>query len=217
MTLSAVVFDLDGTLIDSRIDIARAANHALCVHGLASHPLERICQYVGDGALLLLARASGWDPDDPRISGLYDNFIAYYQEHPADHTVFYPGAVELLDGRLGLPLGLCTNKPRVTCLRVLESLGILEAFSAIVAGGDLPRHKPDPAPVLRVSELLGVAPETMVMVGDGEQDVLAGRRAGSRTVGVRGGIQPEERLLEANPDLVIRSLLELPELLSRWQ
>lgn len=216
MAPSAVVFDLDGTLIDSRSDIAGAVNHALAAHGFRTLSVERIGQFVGDGALPLLARASGLDPRDQRLTSLYAEFIAYYQKHPADFTALCAGAADVLDGRLGLPLGLCTNKPRVTTLRVLEALGIFRVFGAIVAGGDLPQTKPDPAPVLRAAALLGVDAASLVMVGDGAQDILAGRAAGARTVGVQGGIQPEDRLLHSEPDALIPSLVELPELLRRW-
>lgn len=148
---------------------------------------------------------------------LYAAFIEYYAAHPADGTRLCAGAAEALDGRLGLPLALCTNKPRVTTERVLDALRISNAFGAIVAGDDLPRNKPDPAPVLHAARCLGIPVSEVLMVGDGAQDVLAGRAAGARTVGVRGGIQPEERLRNAEPDVLIDSLEELPLLVTLWR
>lgn len=215
--LSAIVFDLDGTLIDSRSDIASAANHALALHGFATLSQEVISGFVGDGAHRLLSRAAGLEPTEPQVMMLYAAFIEYYAAHPADGTRLCAGAAEALDGRLGLPLALCTNKPRVTTERVLDALRISNAFGAIVAGDDLPRNKPDPAPVLHAARCLGIPVSEVLMVGDGAQDVLAGRAAGARTVGVRGGIQPEERLRNAEPDVLIDSLEELPLLVTLWR
>jgi phosphoglycolate phosphatase len=115
-----------------------------------------------------------------------------------------------------LPLALCTNKPRITTEPVLAALG-LDSFRVVVAGGDLPEKKPHPAPLLHIAQALALAPRELVMVGDGAQDILAGRAAGARTVGVRGGIQAEARLLAAEPDVVIESLAELSALVAAWR
>jgi phosphoglycolate phosphatase len=101
--------------------------------------------------------------------------------------------------------------------RVLTELGMSDRFRVVVAGDDLPFRKPDPLPVRHIAERLSIRPAQLVMVGDGAQDVLSGRRAGARTVGVRGGIQPEERLVAARPDVIIDSLLELPAWIARWE
>jgi phosphoglycolate phosphatase len=216
MRCRAVVFDLDGTLIDSRTDIALAANHALAENGFPTLSVERVSGYVGDGAELLLTRAAAIQPGDPRLPALYAAFIAFYCAHPADHTRLCPGAAEALDGRLMLPLALCTNKPRITTEPVLAALG-LDGFHVVVAGGDLPEKKPHPAPLFHIAQALAVEPRELVMVGDGAQDVLAGRAAGARTVGVRGGIQAEARLFAAEPDVVIESLAELSDLVASWR
>lgn len=214
--VSAVVFDLDGTLIDSRRDIVAAANHALEVNGFAPLPAAEIEGYVGDGARLLLSRAAGIAENAPAVAGLLSAFLEYYTAHPLDYTTLMPGAREALDALASLPLAICTNKPRVTSVRVLEGLGLSGHFAVLAAGDDLPRRKPDPAPILHVAKSLAVPPESLVVVGDGAQDVLAGRGAGARTVGVKGGIQPIERLLAAEPDALLSSLSELPVLIRRW-
>jgi phosphoglycolate phosphatase len=131
------------------------------------------------------------------------------------HTRLCPGAESALSALSALSLALCTNKPRVTTEAVLAALGLSELFQVVVAGGDLPRSKPDPLPILHIAERLGLSPSELVMVGDGAQDILSGRAAGAFTVGVRGGIQPIERLLAAEPDLLLDSLEELPEALRR--
>ncbi|HVJ18980.1 MAG TPA: HAD-IA family hydrolase [Polyangiaceae bacterium] len=212
MKISAIVFDLDGTLIDSRRDIATACNHALATHGLETLPLAQVEAFVGDGARALLSRAAGLAEEDPRVSQLLEAFLDYYAAHPTDQTPLMPGAAEALAALAELPLAICTNKPRRTTLAVLEGLALKPYFRAINAGGDLPEKKPHPAPLLHLARELGLPPAELLMVGDGPQDVLAGHAAGSITVGVRGGIQAVERLLAAEPHHLLSTLHELPAL-----
>lgn len=214
--VEAVVFDLDGTLIDSRGDIAAATLHALTSNGFAPLPVETLLTYVGDGARPLLARSASLSLEDPRIEDLYASFLAFYTAHPLVHTRFCRGAERSLRELSSLRLALCTNKPRVTTLAVLTGLGILDTFEIVVAGNDLPRAKPDPLPLQHIAEQLGVAPARLVMVGDGAQDMLAARGANVRSVGLRDGIQPIERLLAAKPDVLLESLDELPALITSW-
>lgn len=211
--IRGVVFDLDGTLIDSREDIARAANQALRAFGFPALALDEISQYVGDGASRLLERAARVGADDPRLPELYAAFLAAYAADPVRYTRVFPGVAAALDALGGLPLALCTNKPRVTTELVLRALELEGRFQVVCAGDDLPRRKPDPLPIRHIADRLGIPVEALVMVGDGAQDVEAGRAAGARTVGVRHGIQPIEKLLQARPDQVVESLLELPAVL----
>jgi phosphoglycolate phosphatase len=213
----AVVFDLDGTLIDSSRDIAAAVNHALTQAALPSLALERVKSFVGDGARVLMRRASGFDEHDARLAPLLADFLEYYAAHAATFSRAMPGAVatlEVLEARF--PLALATNKPRRTTELVLEALALARHFRVVVAGGDAPRPKPSAEPLCFIAKELGLEPSELVMVGDGPQDVLAGRAAGARTVAVRGGMAEDERLLAAAPDVVIASLLELPAVIERW-
>ncbi|HEY2406645.1 MAG TPA: HAD-IA family hydrolase [Polyangiaceae bacterium] len=211
----ALVFDLDGTLIDSRLDIACAANHALGVLGFAQREVAVIAGYVGDGARPLLARAAEIAETDPRIDGLYDAFIAYYLVHPIDHTTLLPGVASALSALRELPLCVCTNKPRSSTDAVLAQLPLPVRFQLVVASDDLPKKKPDPLPLVHIAERLGLTPRELVMVGDGPQDIQCARAAGARSVGVEG-IQPRARLLAAEPDVVLASLHELPALIQKW-
>ena len=211
--LSGVVFDLDGTLVDSRRDIAEAANYALVRAGHAALPHAELESFVGDGAALLMARAARMEVKDERVAQMVATFLDYYAEHPIDHTALMPGAELALSALSQYRFGICTNKPRRTTLAVLEGLALTARFAGIVAGDDLPERKPDPAMVHEVARRIGVPVTEVVMVGDGPQDVLAGRAAGALTVGVRGGIQAFERLAGARPDAMIETLAELPDVI----
>ncbi len=213
--ISGVAFDLDGTLVDSRRDIAEAANHALEKAGLPRLSHAELESYVGDGAPLLMARAARVDVKDARTTQMVADFLDYYAEHPIDHTSVMPGTLDALDALDGYALGVCTNKPRRTSVAVLRGLGLEPRFQGVVAGDDLPQRKPDPAMVHETARRLGVLVTELVMVGDGPQDVLSGRAAGALTIGVRGGIQAFERLAASQPDLMIDTLAELPGAIQR--
>ncbi len=213
--VTGVVFDLDGTLVDSRRDIAESANHALERAGLSRLGHDELESYVGDGAPLLMARAARLDVKDPKVAQMVADFLDYYAANPVAHTDLMPGALAALDGLSAYALGVCTNKPRRTSVAVLQGLRLDSRFRGLVAGDDLPQRKPDPAMVHETARRLGVPTSEVVMVGDGPQDVLAGRAAGAYTVGVRGGIQAYERLQASEPDVIIDSLAELPEVVSR--
>lgn len=211
-----IVFDLDGTLIDSRQDIAAAANHALQVHGFPTRPVSEIAGFVGDGAQLLLSRAARLEPDAAVLPELFATYLAYYAAHPTDHTLLLPGAHAALAELSHLPLALCTNKPRSITDAVLATLRLPAKFRVVVAAGDLPRIKPDPLPLQYIADQLSLAPTELVMVGDGAQDILCAKAAGSHSVGVEGGIQGMDRLIASEPDILLRSLAELPSALARW-
>jgi phosphoglycolate phosphatase len=213
--IGAIVFDLDGTLIDSRADIAAAVNHTLDNLGYATLPLEQVMSYVGDGAGHLIMRAAGLPSTSPKLKPILAEFLDYYTAHAADKTTWMPGALEALDQLGRYPLAVCTNKPRATTIAVLDAFGAVDRFATIVAGGDVTALKPDPMALVLIAERVGCTPAELVIVGDGPQDIEAGKRAGAFTIGVRGGIATPERLLAADPDLVLHSLLELPEAIAR--
>lgn len=212
----ALVFDLDGTLIDSRLDIAAALNHALEKTGRRALPIETISGFVGDGSRVLCARATGLSEDDPDLEKVLSAFLVHYREHAADHSRLMPYAREALEALRSYPLALCTNKPRAVTDVVLSALGMESVFASIVAGGDTVEKKPHPGPLFAIANELGIAPSNLVMIGDSPQDIEAGHRAGALTVGIRGGFPPIESLLAARPDVVIDSLAELPEVIEGW-
>ncbi len=208
-----VLFDFDGTIVDSCEDIAACANRVLASRGHASLPSERIRGFIGDGAHELLARclrASGEDPDAATIAEATAAFEADYLEHPADHTTVYPGVREFLESRHGrLPMALVTNKPLGITLTVLRAVGLAGAFDPILGERSLPTHKPDPAPLAFAMALHGVPAERTIMVGDGPQDIAAGRAAGVRTVAALYGLNEAAVLERAEPDVSLTYFAEL--------
>jgi phosphoglycolate phosphatase len=217
MKPQSIVFDLDGTLVDSLADIAAATNFALSHHSLPILEQERIGAFVGDGAKRLIARAASMPEDSPSVAPLLDTFLAYYAKHSCDHTHLMPGALDALDALAHLPLALLTNKPRPAATTILDALGVAGRFCCIIAGGDFPVHKPDPALLFEVARQVGVAASTLVMVGDGPQDIECGQRAGAWTVAVGGGIATRESLEAARPWRWIETLHELPGVVSELQ
>jgi phosphoglycolate phosphatase len=208
----ALIFDLDGTLVDSRADIASACNAALTAEGVLPLPDNQILRFVGDGAPALVARALKASVGAARAAELQDRtleaFQEHYEAHPCARTVLLPGAREVL--QTSLPSAVVTNKPRAVAELVLDGLAIRSAFAAVWGGGDGPL-KPDPAGIRSVLKAVGVAAAEAWMIGDGPQDVLAGKAAGAFTIAIPG-IADEARLREASPDLVVSSLLEVAEL-----
>jgi phosphoglycolate phosphatase len=213
---SAVLFDLDGTIIDSRADIAAAANHALTSVDRAPLDENVIAGFVGDGARVLVARALALPPDEPLVDRALTAFHRYYDDHPVVHTTLMPGAREVLDALANRPVALVTNKPRPPTLAILRALGLSERFASVRTGSDGPL-KPDPRAILDVLRWMRIEPNDTWVVGDGEQDVRAGRAAGCQTVGVRGGLQGDAKLVASEPDALVASLGELAEVVKRLE
>ena len=206
----AVIFDLDGTLIDSRGDIAAACNDALERAGRATLSVEAISGMVGDGARVLVARAFELSPDAPELEIALHHFHAYYTQNPAVFSVYLPGAIATLEALRDakVKLALATNKPRETTLAAMAAMDMTKYFSAMTAGGDGPL-KPAPDPLLRIFRELGIDPNDAWMVGDGTQDIGASRAAGCTAIAVGGGFVSRARLEAAKPDAWIDSLTEL--------
>lgn len=204
-----LVFDLDGTLIDSRGDIAAACNFALRSAGRPPLSVAEIGAFVGNGSTSLLENTAGIDRADAGFEALIGHFGQYYVAHPTVFSTLLPGALEALK-LPGRARALCTNKPRAVTERVLEGLSLGRYFAVVVAAGDCESLKPHPGPLELVAARLGTAACELVMIGDGPQDIWAGKAVGAHTIGVRGGFLPEADLRAARPDAILDTLLELP-------
>lgn len=205
-----VVFDLDGTLVDSRADIGSGLNAALAQVHPGTPPLsaEQVRSMIGEGALLLVTkalRATG-HPDAPQ--DVLPVFLECYRARLLDETRLYPGARETLEALSGRTLAVLTNKPGDLSRSILEGLGVASFFAHVYGGGDVPGKKPDPAGLRMLLGAAGARPEEAVMVGDSAIDVATGRAAAVRTVGVTYGFDAEA-LRAAAPDVLIDRLPDL--------
>lgn len=214
-----LIFDLDGTLIDSREDLANSANHTRVAMGLSPLDHETIFSFVGDGARMLIQRLLDHSGDDAVVDHGLNIFLHYYRAHLLDHTVLYPGVREGLEA-LSLPsdgakrtLVVLTNKPVRFSRLILEGLGVSDFFRFIYGGNSFEQKKPDPMGVHTILEETGIPGSTALMVGDSDVDVLTGRNAAVATCGVTYGLG-SEKMMQTPPDLYIDDLRELAALLN---
>lgn len=219
-TIKVVIFDLDGTLIDSRLDLIRSVNAMLRHMGRPELPGGRIATYVGDGAPVLVRRALGDPDDETSVKQALEFFLAYYREHKLDHTHVYPGIPEALRAICGSGNGqprrmaVLSNKPVNPSRAIVEALGLKEFFTQIYGGNSFSTKKPEPQGARRLLEELGSNPGETVMVGDSSHDVLTGNNAGLWTVGVTYGFAPHSLELTP-PDVLVDSARELAEVFRR--
>ncbi len=209
-----VIFDLDGTLIDSAEDIARTVNATLQRLAPTAQPLPLalVRSFVGNGARRLLERSFAAARVELEVEASLPVFLSCYRENLLGATRLYPGVAEALERLAGLVLAVLSNKPGDLSRAVLDGLGVGRRFARIWGGGDFPKHKPDPQGLLLLLSELGLAPAQALMVGDSSVDVLTGRGAGVRTLGVSYGFDAPSLSLEP-PDALIDDLRELPPLL----
>jgi len=205
-----VVFDLDGTLIDSAGDLAASVNAALQRLSPRSLPvsLERVRTFIGDGAAMLVARTLAAAGVSVSPDAALPVFLECYSERLLDTTVLYPGVAEALDALRDRTLAVLTNKPGEMSRRILEGLGVAGRFARICGAGDVPAKKPDPAGLRMLLDEAGIPPSGAALVGDSAIDVRTGRAAGVRTVGVTYGLD-RDSLRASPPDDLIDDLREL--------
>jgi phosphoglycolate phosphatase len=204
----ALIFDLDGTLIDSKLDLALSVNATLAELGHAPLPYEQIFSYVGQGAPALIARALGSDASEQDCMIGLEFFIKYYSAHKLDNTALYPGVRETLDALRGMPMAVLTNKPVRVSRSIIQGLGVGEHFRFVYGGNSFERKKPDPMGVDAILREFGAAPAQAMVVGDSDIDVQTARNAGTWSCGVTYGFG-SHRLEEFPPDLLLDNLKEL--------
>jgi len=212
--LRLLIFDLDGTLVDSEQDLAASVNAVRGQMGLA--PLERaeIVSYVGRGVSALIERALGEGASEADVEKGVALFLDYYRLHMLDHTVPYPGVREALEGLRYRTLAVLTNKPVGFSRELLAGLNMADYFAYVYGGNSFDRKKPDPVGVRKLMQDTGMPPSTTLIIGDSDTDVLTGRNASVWTCGVTYGLG--SGTLEATPpDLWISDLRELARLLKQ--
>lgn len=219
-TAKLLIFDLDGTLIDSREDLANSINAMLIHFGKKELPHEVIASYIGDGAPMLVRRSLG-DPDDESFvqdAMLY--FLSWYREHKLDNTYVYDGVKEALDSiqksrneasnrqTPALKMAVLSNKPVGPSRAIVEALGLGPYFFQVYGGNSFHTKKPDPTGVQALLEEAGVDTEETIIIGDSDIDVLTARNSGIYSVGVTYGLAPHT-LEDAPPDVLIDKPHEL--------
>lgn len=207
-----LIFDLDGTLVDSEVDLAESVNAARAGAGHDPLPVSVIASYVGQGVNVLMQRALGEGAPEAEVEEAVARFLCYYRDHMLDHTVPYPGVREALDALRGRTLAVLTNKPVRFSEHLLAGLGLAELFVAIYGGNSFPQKKPDPVGVFKLLEETGAPPRSTMIVGDSDTDILTGQNAGVWTCGVTYGLG-SPTLESVQPDLLLDDLRELPRLL----
>ena len=216
--LKLLVFDLDGTLIDSAQDLCNSVNAALAQFNLAPLPDPAIASFVGNGAPMLmrrsLAMAAGTTPeqvDEKLFADAYAFFLQYYREHKLDFTYAYEGVLEALaalkqlhDAPGGTPraMAVLTNKPVRPARGICEGLGMADYFLHIYGGDSFTAKKPDPLGLRTLMEETGATPEETVMIGDSQVDVQTARNAGAWSIGCTFGFAPQT-LIETRPDVLV--------------
>jgi phosphoglycolate phosphatase len=216
--IKLLIFDLDGTLIDSRLDLAHSVNAMLRNFGRHELPTDVIASYVGDGAPTLVRRALGDPQDEAFLQEALHYFMAYYREHKLDNTFVYAGVREALaaiSSNNGAPLKLAvlSNKPVNPSRQIVQALGLGDFFSQVYGGNSFPTKKPDPFGAQTLLRENGCTPEEAMLIGDSDVDVLTARNAGLWSCGVSYGFAPHT-LEAAPPDLLIDSPAELPTILT---
>ena len=202
------VFDLDGTLADTRADLTESVNHALRTLGSAPLGLDVVTRYVGNGARSLMERVLGPTVTEGRVEHALGEFLQHYREHCVERTELYPGVREALQGLEGKDLVVLSNKPCFHSRKILSALGVDGLFARIEGGDSFPQKKPDPTGLLTLARELGHPLERTLVVGDSEVDIQTARAAGARAAFVTYGFRPEA-IRQHPPDHVLRDLREL--------
>lgn len=206
--LDLLIFDLDGTLVDTRQDLTNSVNYVRKIFGLSELPLAEVMRYVGDGVHKLMERSL--QSEDPgMIEDAIQIFARHYREHCLDFSTLYEGAREVLDHFRAKKMAVISNKPDEFTLAILKGLGVDHYFNIILGGDSQPELKPSPAPILHILKELAAPPERAVIIGDGTTDIESGKRAGVHTCAVTYGYRSRVALAPAKPEFMIESLREL--------
>jgi phosphoglycolate phosphatase len=208
--MDLLIFDLDGTLIDSKEDLSCAVNAMRAHRGMPPLASETVYSYVGEGAPVLIRRALGPGASGDQVEDALKFFLAYYNDHMIDHTVLYPGVKETLDRLLaaGVKMAVLTNKPVRMSRAIVEALGMGGHFERVYGGNSFEQKKPHPVGIETLLAECDSTRDRTMMVGDSGVDIRTARNARVKACGVTYGFQPET-LAADPPDLLIDRLEQL--------
>jgi phosphoglycolate phosphatase len=213
MPLKLIIFDLDGTLVDSSVDISNALNYSIAPYGIGQVSVKETLTLVGEGVTRLIEKLITKRGRRLEIPVLVARFMDYYATHLADNTVAYPSVPDVLEKLRKFRKAIISNKSESLSLQVLDSLGLRQFFDFVAGADTLSKKKPSPEPILEVLSRFAVSPRETVIVGDSIYDVEAGRAAGIRTVAAMYGFGAPG--FSRNADFEIGSMGDLPLLLER--
>ena len=216
-TYELVLFDLDGTLVDTAPDMVAVLQRLLEAHGRPAVPYEHARSFVSHGALGLLS--VGFPASDIEFgNALHQEYLAHYADNICSESSLFDGLDELLADleSSGIPWGVVTNKPQQLTQPLMAALGLAERAACIVSGDTLAVRKPDPAPVLLACDIANVAPEYSLYIGDADRDIEAGRRAGTATIAAAFGyVTEDDDPREWNADIIAATAPELTQIVLR--
>src|SRR5713226_5868211 len=211
-SVRALIFDLDGTLIDSKLDLIRSVNAMLHEMGREQLREDTISSYIGHGAPQLVGRALGNGATEAERQQALKFFLAYYENHKMDSTCAYSGVPEALEHLAAFPMAILTNKPVRISLRILESLGLSKYFRAVYGGNSFETKKPDPLGAQTILREFGAAPAEALLIGDSEVDVQSALFSGASAATVNYGFGTHDRATHP-ADLYLDRLTDLVPLL----
>ncbi|MEQ1354320.1 MAG: HAD-IA family hydrolase [Candidatus Acidiferrum sp.] len=212
-SVRAIIFDLDGTLIDSKLDLVHSVNATLRELKRPELPEEIISSYIGNGAPVLVAKSLGPDVPPAELDRALKFFLTHYEAHKMDNTCAYPGVAEALEHLSAMPMAVLTNKPERTSVRILEALGLARYFRAIYGGNTFSTKKPDPLGVNTILREFSARPNEALLIGDSEVDVQTARNANILSAVVNYGFGIHNRA--AHPaDIYLDRLLDIVPALS---
>lgn len=209
--VDGIIFDLDGTLIDSKLDIVNSVNFTLQKLGLPERSPELIISYIGLGRDFLVRGALGVENLN-RFEEALSIFAGYHREHQLDNTVLYPGVREILELYKNKKKVVISNRDTESAVEILKRLGVLHYFEKVFGGDDLSCMKPSACPVLRIINELGISNDKAIIVGDMAIDIESGKEAGIFTCGVTYGIGRRDDIIRSGPDYMLNNILELRDI-----
>lgn len=210
MAIDLIIFDLDGTLIDSKVDIANALNHVLSVHKYPTVSVDATVGFIGDGVVRLIEKAVGREGLENALE-MKEQLMDYYNKHAVDFTRPYDGVIETLKGLDGYKKAVVTNKPETLAKEILQVLD-MDAFFGLTMGPEsVSKKKPSPEPLLKAMTILESKNKSTLMVGDSANDIISGKSAQVSTVAVTYGYGTRDTISDA--DFIIDDFKDLPNVL----
>ncbi len=208
--IKTIIFDLDGTLLDTLADIVTSVNTVLAKYGFETHEYDSYKNFIGNGARVLIEKACA-SKDKDMIDVVLADFLTYYNEHSTDRTAPYEGVMEMLEACQDkeIPISILSNKPHMSTVQAVNHYFSNITFFAVEGQSEGVPIKPDPTKVLRILKELGVAPEDALFVGDSNVDIMTGQNANMRTIGCCYGFRGRKELEEAESDHLVESPMEI--------